>query len=112
MQSDASKFAILAGLMLVTLSGAAAAQSENRQQLITKAPPKGQSKYVANARMQTTAPPYRFGITRLKTTPGYIAPEPSTPMHAASFQLESTGSLLPGTGTDFRFHPKVLTLSC
>ena len=98
MQSGTSKPAVLAVLVLATFSCAALAQSENRQQImITKAPPNAQSKYITNAGVQTTALPYRYNTARMRTTPAYIAPEPSTSTYTASSSLsDNTGSLPPG----------------
>ena len=98
MQSDTSKPAILAVLLLAAFSCAASAQSENRQQImITKAPPKAQSKYITNAGAQITALPYRYNAARIRTTPGYIAPERSRSTYTpASALLEHTSSLPPG----------------
>ena len=98
MQSDTSKPALLAVFILATFSSAALAQSENRPQImIKKAPPKEQSKYIGNAGVQTTALPYRYNAGRMRTTPGYITPEPRKSTHAASaVLLEDTGSLPHG----------------
>ena len=97
MQSDTSRSAFLAVLVLATFSSAALAQSDNWQQrMITKAPPKAQSKYITSAEVQTSALPYRYKTTRMSTTPSYIAPGPSRPAYAnSSSLLEHTGSLLP-----------------
>ena len=96
MQSDTSKPPILAVLLLTACSCAALAQSENRPQIVkTKSPPKEQSKYIGNAGVQTTALPYRHNTGRMRTTPGYIAPEPRRSAYTVfSSPLERTDSLL------------------
>jgi hypothetical protein len=95
MQSDTSKSAVIAALLLATFSCAALAAENQNQIMITKAPPKAQSKYTNDADARTNAMLYRY--KNYRTTPGYITSESSTSLFAASSApLEHTGSVPPG----------------
>lgn len=95
MRSELSKLSVLA--VFVFHSGAALSQSGEQKRIITKAPPKEHSRYLTNAEVRTMAVPNRSNVGRLRTAPGYIAPEPSTSNYAIapSSLAEHTGSVLP-----------------
>ena len=105
MQSDMSKPAVLAVLILATFSCTALAQPKNRQQtMITKAPPKAQSKYITNAEVQTIAQPYWYNNARMRIIPGYIASEPSASTYTASASQFERTRACPLTARCGRYH--------
>ena len=105
MQNEMSKPAVLAVLVLATFSCTALAQPKTRQQtMITKAPPKALSKYIANAEVQKSALPFRNNNARTRTTPGYIAPEPSASTYTASASQFERTRACPLTARCGRYH--------